>query len=60
MLASVWRFAGVAVDFFADQAGCDFIEVAGEFGVQFAELGQEHLIYELPSCGFSILDHDRS
>ena len=47
MLAGVWGFAGVTVDFFADEAGCDFVEVACEFGAQFAVFGPEYLIYKL-------------
>ena len=47
MLAGGRRFAGVATDFLTDEAGCDFVEVTGELGLQFAELGQERLIYKL-------------
>lgn len=46
MLGHLGRFACVAVDLLADDAGCDVVEVEHEGGVELLQLGPQNLIDE--------------
>jgi hypothetical protein len=45
-LGNLLRFAGVGIDFFADDAQCYFMKIGAQSAVKFNELGPQNLIDE--------------